>query len=73
MKMDYFKLFRRKAHKDKDKIAPPEAHSIIVEDTRMSTGDMEGRRPGTTSVKLYKRKQDRVAGPRCTECGWSKS
>jgi hypothetical protein len=73
MKVDYFKLFWRKANKDKDKIDPPEAHSIIEEDTRISAGDMEEQRLGTTSAKPNKRKQYRVAAPHCTECGWSKS
>jgi hypothetical protein len=73
MTVNYLKLFMGKAHKDKGGIPPRAAHSIIAEDSGISGEDKEEQIPETTSDKPSERKQYRDAGPRCTECGWSKS
>ena len=73
MKINCFKLFEIVASKDKDKIHPPEAHSVIADGTWIGKAGDEYKRPGTMSAEPVERKHYRVAGPRCIECGWSRS
>jgi hypothetical protein len=70
MKMNYFKLF-----KDKDTTHHPAAQSIIAEGAGIRKEGNEDKGPGTTSAKpsTSNRMWHRVTGPRCVECGWSKS
>ena len=73
MRMNYYRLFRIKALEDKDKIHPPEAHSIIAEGTGIGKEGNENKEPGTMTAQHNKRKWYRVTSPRRIECGWSKS
>jgi hypothetical protein len=73
MKINYYELFEFVTFKDKGKIQPPEAHSIIAEGIGIGKEGNDDKEPGTTSAKPNKRKQYRVTSPRCIECGWSKS
>lgn len=71
MKLNHIKLSEIVAFKDK--IHPPEAHSIIAKGTGIGKEGHEDKRPGTMSAEPIERKHYRVAGPCCIECGWSKS
>jgi hypothetical protein len=72
MKMNHFELFEIVTFKDKDKIHPPEAHSIIAEGTGIGKEGNEDKLRAM-SAKPIKRKRYRVTSPRCIECGWSRS
>jgi hypothetical protein len=71
--MNYMRLFEVLTFKGKDKIPPPDARSVIAECTRIGRQGNEDKKPGTMSAEPIERKHYRVAGPRCIECGWSKS
>jgi hypothetical protein len=73
MKMNYLGLFEIVAFKDRRKIHPRDAHSIIAEGTGIWKEGNEDKEPGMMSVKPSKRKHYRFTGPRCIECGWRKS
>jgi hypothetical protein len=70
MKMNYIRLFKIVTPKGKGTIQPPEVRSILAEG--IGKEGSEDKEPGAMSAKPVWRKQHRVAGPRCIECGWSK-
>jgi hypothetical protein len=73
MKINYSELLETVTFEDEDRIHPPEAHSIIAEVTGIGKEGNEDKKAGTMSAKPIEREEYRVTGPRCIECGWSRS
>jgi hypothetical protein len=71
MIINYCRLFKIVTSKGKDKVQPPEVRLILAEGTGKEGS--EDKESGVMSARPVKRTQHRVAGPRCIECGWSRS
>jgi hypothetical protein len=71
MKLNYLKLFKTVTSKGKETAQPREVHKILAEE--IGKEGSEDKQSRVMSAKPVKRTQHRVAGPRCIECGWSKS
>ena len=71
MIVNYLGLFRIVTSKGKDTVQPPEVRLILAEGTGKEGS--EDKESGVMSAKPVKRTRHLVAGPRCIECGWSKS
>ena len=71
MIINYVGLFKLVTLKGKDTVQPSEARLILAEG--IGKEGSEDKESGVMSARPVKRTQHLVAGPRCIECGWSKS
>ena len=71
MIINYLGLFKIVTFKGKDTVQPSEARLILAEG--IGKEGSEDKESGVMSARPVKRTHHRVAGPRCIECGWSRS